>query len=71
MKDDLRSEAINDGNDMPELIKVVDVDKADRMCWKMKFVKGVNVNLEGNDVWRGVGLHVRVHVSIGRIMRFM
>lgn len=55
MKDDLRNEMINDGNDMPELIKVAEVDKADRMCWKMKFVKGVNVNLEGNDMVLRVG----------------
>lgn len=48
-KDDLRNEMTFDEN-MSELINVAEVDKVDRMCWKMKFVKGFNINLEGNDV---------------------
>lgn len=48
-KDDLRNEMTVDEN-MSELINVTEVDKVDRMCWKMKFVKGFSINLEGNDM---------------------
>lgn len=48
-KDDLRNEMTLDEN-MSELINVTEVDKVDRMCWKMKFVKGFNISLEGNDM---------------------
>lgn len=51
-KDNLRNrnEMTFDENDMRELIDVAEVDKIDRICWKMKFVKGFHINLEGNDI---------------------
>lgn len=53
-KDDLRNRNENemkfDENDMSELINVAEVDRIDRICWKMKFVKGFHINLEGNDI---------------------
>lgn len=52
---DLRNEMRYDENDMSGLMKMTEVDKVDRMCWKMKFVKGFNVNLEGNDMVLRVG----------------